>query len=193
MGGSEEAGRLSSKPSRERGRLRRKTDHTLEGAIEKWGAMVFRLAFAYCGNEHDAGDAFQNAFLKRHLCREPFADAEHEKAWLIRVTINCANDILRRRGVRVAEPIEGPAASAQVARDSLGAYELKKSADERSQALEQALSALSPKQRAAVHLFYYEGYSTAEIAEITGDAPATVRSHLHRARKALHIELEDAQ
>ena len=52
---------------------------------------------------------------------------------------------------------------------------------------------LSPKQRAAVHLFYYEGYSTAEIAEITGDAPATVRSHLHRARKALHIELEDAQ
>ena len=44
-----------------------------------------------------------------------------------------------------------------------------------------------------MHLFYYEGYSTTEIAEIIGDAPTTVRSHLHRARKALRIELEDTQ
>ena len=59
--------------------------------------------------------------------------------------------------------------------------------------LERALATLSPKQRAVVHLFYYEGYSTTEIAGIIGDAPATVRSHLHRARKALRIELEDTQ
>ena len=48
---------------------------------------------------------------------------------------------------------------------------------------------LSDRQRTAVHLHYYEGYATDEIARITGERPATVRSHLHRARKALKIDL----
>ena len=52
------------------------------------------------------------------------------------------------------------------------------------------LATLSEAQRTAVHLFYFEGYSTDEIARITGERPATVRSHLHRARQALRLELE---
>ena len=61
--------------------------------------------------------------------------------------------------------------------------------DERLDRLDAALARLSGKQRAAVHLHYFEGYSTDEVAKITGERPATVRSHLHRARKALRIEL----
>ena len=40
-----------------------------------------------------------------------------------------------------------------------------------------------------MHLFYFEGYATDEIAQITGERSGTVRSHLHRARKALKINL----
>ncbi|WP_233789729.1 sigma-70 family RNA polymerase sigma factor [Eggerthella lenta] len=52
-----------------------------------------------------------------------------------------------------------------------------------------ALARLTPQQRTAVHLFYFEGYATDEIAQITGERSGTVRSHLHRARKALKINL----
>ena len=55
---------------------------------------------------------------------------------------------------------------------------------EEVQALE-AVLALAPKERAAIHLFYYEGYRTAEIARITGEAEGTVRSRLSRARGKL--------
>ena len=50
--------------------------------------------------------------------------------------------------------------------------------------------ALPPKDRAAIHLFYYEGYQTAEIAAMTGEAEGTVRSRLSRARKKLRKLLE---
>ena len=50
--------------------------------------------------------------------------------------------------------------------------------------------ALPANQRAAVHLYYYEGYSTGEIAAILGQRPGTVRSHLSRARDALRETLK---
>lgn len=173
--------------------MKRTVNRTLEQTIEAWGAMVYRVALAYCGNAHDASDVFQNTFLKRHLHSGTFADADHEKAWLIRVAINCSNDILRQRENRLAEPLESPAAEAKAASDSLQQFESEREMAAQGIMIERALAALSPKQRAIVHLFYYEGYSTTEIAEIIGDAPTTVRSHLHRARKALRIELEDTQ
>ena len=173
--------------------MKRTVNHTLEQTIEAWGAMVYRVALAYCGNAHDASDVFQNTFLKRHLHSGTFTDADHEKAWLIRVAINCSNSILRQRENRLAEPLESPAAEAKAASDSMQQFESESGTAAQDVMLERALATLSPKQRAVVHLFYYEGYSTTEIAKIIGDAPATVRSHLHRARKALRIELEDTQ
>ena len=53
-------------------------NHTLAQTIEAWGAMVYRIALAYCGNAHDASDVFQNTFLKRHLHSGTFTDADHE-------------------------------------------------------------------------------------------------------------------
>ena len=58
-------------------------------------------------------------------------------------------------------------------------------------ALHDAVESLPLAQRTAIHLFYFEGYRTDEIASITGESPSTVRSHLHRARKALRIHFED--
>ena len=62
--------------------------------------------------------------------------------------------------------------------------EIPASGPEERELLEEIFS-LPPKERTAVHLYYYEGYKTAEIAQITGEPEGTVRSRLSRARKAL--------
>lgn len=54
------------------------------------------------------------------------------------------------------------------------------------------MQGLSPEQRTVVHLHYFEGFSTGEIAQMLGMRSATVRSHLHRARIAMRNALEDA-
>ena len=55
----------------------------------------------------------------------------------------------------------------------------------------EAVLALPPLDRAAVHLYYYEGYSTPEIAAMTGQREGTVRSRLTRAREKLRAFLKD--
>ena len=52
-------------------------------------------------------------------------------------------------------------------------------------ALDEALRRLAPKYRAAVHLYYYEGYSAEEIARMSGEKPSAVRTRLTRARAQL--------
>ena len=68
----------------------------------------------------------------------------------------------------------------------------RKEATPQEEALDEAMQGLSPEQRTVVHLHYFEGFSTGEIAQMLGMRSATVRSHLHRARIAMRNALEDA-
>ncbi|HIY83120.1 MAG TPA: sigma-70 family RNA polymerase sigma factor [Candidatus Rubneribacter avistercoris] len=154
----------------------------VEAAIDRWGDAVLRLARSRMGNAADAEDVFQTVFLRLLQSAPRFADDEHAKAWLLRVTVNCCNDAHRA-------PWRRRAIFDEDAAKSIPAPEPPDADDERLDRLQEALSRLTGRQRAAVHLHYFEGYSTDEVAQITGERPATVRSHLHRARKALRIEL----
>ena len=89
-------------------------------------------------------------------------------------------------GKRLQEPPSGPLA----AEDRAPAGDLPSRHTRGGETLE-AVLALPPRERAAVHLFYYEGYRTAEIAAMTGEAEGTVRARLSRARKKLKHLLED--
>ena len=62
--------------------------------IEKYKDMVYRIAFSYCRNRSDADDVFQEVFLRYFRKSPVFENAEHEKAWLIRVTVNCSKSVL---------------------------------------------------------------------------------------------------
>ncbi len=155
---------------------------TLEAAIDDWGETVLRLAASRLGNLADAEDVFQTVFLKLFQSSMRFRDAEHQKAWLLRVTMNCCNDIHRSSWCKRQAEFDDAMAATLAAPDECG----NKGTDEE---LTSALKQLSEKQRTTVHLFYFEGYATDEIARITGESPATVRSHLHRARKVLRKEL----
>ena len=145
------------------------TDKTPEQLVRAYGDMVYRLAYAQTRSRHDADDVFQEVFL-RVVQRRPSFDSEaHEKAWLIRVTLNCLKShwraAWRRHDVPLDERIPFPAPE--------------------ERALDDALRQLAPKYRAAVHLYYYEGYSAEEIARMTGKKPSTIRTRLTRARAQL--------
>ena len=145
------------------------TDKTPEQLVRAYGDMVYRLAYAQTRSRHDADDVFQEVFL-RVVQRRPSFDSEaHEKAWLIRVTLNCLKShwraAWRRHDVPLDDRIPFPAPE-----DS---------------ALDEALRRLAPKYRAAVHLYYYEGYSAEEIARMGGEKPSAVRTRLTRARAQL--------
>ena len=133
---------------------------------------LYRTALAILGCQQEAEDAVQDAFL-RYLEKAP-ADLENPSAWLARVLVNGCKSRLRLAWRRVGPlpdtlPAPGP---------------------EEREELEELFS-LPPEDRAVIHLHYYEGYSTGEIAQMLGQRPGTVRSRLSRARKKLRKLLDE--
>lgn len=133
---------------------------------------LYRAALAILGDPHEAEDAVQDAFV-RFLERAP-ADLDNPGAWLMRVLVNGCKSRLRLAWRRVGAlpellPTPGP---------------------EEREELEELFS-LPPEDRAVIHLHYYEGYSTAEIAQMLGQKPGTVRSRLSRAREKLRKLLSE--
>ena len=145
-------------------------------AIERYGDMVRRLCLVHLKNPADTEDIFQNVFLKYVLSPVVFESPEHEKAWLIRVTINACRDLVksffRSRTVPLEELLEQPAPLSEEHREVL-----------------EAVLALPPKYRDAVYLHYYEGYTAAEIGKLLGKNTNTVYTLLTRAREQLRKTL----
>ena len=142
-----------------------------EGLVTHNETRLYRAALAILGDPHEAEDAVQDAFV-RYLEKAP-ANLENPSAWLMRVLVNGCKSRLRLAWRRVGPlpdtlPVPGP---------------------EEGEELEE-LFALPPEDRALIHLYYYEGYSTAEIAQLLGCQPGTVRSRLSRAREKLRKLLE---
>ena len=150
----------------------------LEELVTKHENTLFRTALAILGNVQEAEDAVQETFLCYLEKRPEFRDGEHEKAWLLKVAANRCKSVLRgwkrHPAVELLDIYPAP--------DSGGSRELL-----------EAILALPAGQRAAVHLHYYEGYTSEEIGVILGQRPGTVRSHLSRARDALRRYLSEEE
>jgi len=148
-----------------------------ERAYEIYADMLYRISLSMLRSQSDAEDAVQNAFC-RYLDRAPsFTDGEHEKAWLIRVTVNQCKDIMRRRSVRAWLPLE--------ALTDVGVRE-------RSTPALDAVSALPPKYRSAVILYYLEEMSIADVAAALSLSPSAVKMRLSRARDLMRDLLTEA-
>ena len=141
----------------------------LEALIQIHQNTLYRVALAILGDAHEAEDAVQDAFLRCLEKGPEFESPAHEKAWLLRVTVNGCKSRLRSPWRRRAAPL-------------LDTYP---AAGPEEQSLMEAIGALPARDRAVLHLYYYEGYQTAEIAEMTGWREGTVRSRLTRARAKL--------
>ena len=149
-------------------------DKFLSDMLEKHANTIYRIAVVYLKNISDAEDVVQEVFLRLYQSNNQFDNDEHVRAWLIRVTCNYCKSLLRsplRRRVSTANFIA-------VAEDHT----------DRSSLVE-AVLALPRKYRDSIYLFYYEGYSTAEIAHILNQKEATVRTHLARGSALLKANL----
>lgn len=142
----------------------------IEALYRAQGKRLWWSLLAYSGDPEVASDAVAEAFARALHAGGSVRDPAR---WVWRVAFRVAADELRRRR-RFGPPVEG-------------AYEL----DDRAQAVLTALAGLSPKQRAAVVLHYYAGYTAAETGDLIGSAAATVAVHLHRARRRLRELLQE--
>lgn len=148
-----------------------------EQALDDYGDMVYRLALVRIGQKQDAEDVTQNVFLlfAGHLAKGgSFTDEEHEKAWLLRVTLNQSKNLLN---------------SAWFRRRANMTEEIAFSDSERSEVYE-AVQSLPERYRTVIHLYYYEGYHVREIAQLTGRKENTVKSLLKRGREQLKKALD---
>ncbi len=142
------------------------TDEQMRTILAAYGPMVYRLALAQLRNPHDAEDVYQEVFLKLLRQKTIFQSREHQKAWLLRVTVNCCKDLLKKAS-RGDLPLDG--------------RESEPMPTEENEVLAMALDSLPEQQRVLVHLHYYEGYTTKEIASILELNHSSVRSSLRRA------------
>ena len=165
----------------------RKSDEEIEKEAEEIlstiGNSILRLALSYLHNIEDAEDILQETMIKFVTVRPVFESEAHRKAWLMRVASNLAKNRIDYNRVRdTLELNEEIAGEVQEDLDKGDEYK----------AIWDAVRSLPVHQREAIHLFYQEGYSTAEIAQITGRREATVRSDLKRARDRLREMLKEA-
>ena len=147
---------------------------TAEQVFERYHETVYRLAFARTKNRFDAEDVLQTVFLKLLKSDTYFSDPEHIKAWLIKVTVNTSKNLLTSAWVRLTEGLK----------DELTADDYK------SFEVYSVVMGLPLKYRTVIHLFYYEGYSCAQIAAILDTKEATVKTRLKRARERLKSDLK---
>ena len=147
----------------------------LEELVGKYENTLFRASLAILGDVQEAEDAVQETFLRYLEKRPEFRDGGHEKAWLLKVAANRCKSVLR--GWKRHPAVE--------------LLDVYPAPDGESREVAEAVLSLPANQRSAVHLFYYEGYSSEEIGAILGQRPGTVRSHLSRAREALRKYLSD--
>ena len=165
----------------------RKSDEQIEKEAEEIldtiGNSILRLALSYLHNTEDAEDILQETMIKFVTVRPVFESEAHRKAWLMRVCSNLAKNRIDYNRVRDTMELN---------EEIVGEVQEDLDKGDEYKAIWDAVRALPVNQREAIHLFYQEGYSTAEIALIMGRREATVRSDLKRARDKLRELLKEA-
>ncbi len=141
-----------------------------------YGDSILRLAYSYLHNMSDAEDILQESLIQFLKTQPELTDPVKEKAWMLRVAGNLSKNRIKYNKLRLTDELQESLASDQ--RDDLS-Y------------VWEAVKQLPDKYREVVHLFYYEGYATKEIADILGRNESTVRSDLKRGRERLRQILEE--
>lgn len=147
-----------------------------EQLMTDYGNSVLRLAYSYLHNMSDAEDVLQDTLIQFIKTQPQFETVEHEKAWFLRVAINISKNKITYNNIRKTDELS----------ETLAANET-----EDLSFVWDAVKQLPSKYSEVVHLFYHEGYSTAQIASLLSKNDATVRSLLQRARIKLKAVLKE--
>lgn len=149
---------------------------------ERYKILLYRIAYTYLKNSDDVEDLLQDVFIKRLYHAPPFETEEHEKRWMIRVTVNLAKNQLRnfwnRNRTEWDEFWETPEI-------------LQWNWEEKDRNVYWEVMALPDKQRIAIYLHYFEGYTCKEIADILKCKESAVKMMLKKGRDLLRESLSE--
>lgn len=148
-----------------------------ERLVATYADTILRLSYTYLHATADAEDICQTVLLRAMTVAPPFSGPEHERAWIIRTTINACKDLLRSAARRT-----------NVALDATIEPEAPEQPDG---TVADAVARLPHDQREAIYLHYYEGYPIAQVARLVGASEAAVTKRLSRARATLRHTLGD--
>jgi RNA polymerase sigma-70 factor (ECF subfamily) len=150
-----------------------------ERLLHEYGNNILRLAYSYLHNMSDAEDALQDVLIQFIKTTPKFENVEHEKAWLMRVSINISKNKITYNKIRKTDQLHENLAAAE--REDLAM-------------VWDAAKKLDVKYSEVIHLYYYQGYSIVQVAELLSKNESTIRSLLKRARmklKAVLMEVYD--
>lgn len=146
----------------------------LAALFDRYGNDVYRFAYSCTRHRADAEDVCQSVFCRLADGRTALEPGK-EKAWLLTCAANACKNRFRFLRRWESVPLEEAASIP----------------DESSRAVLEAVLSLPEKYRAPVHLYYYEGYSQKEIADILGLSLTAVQTRMQRARTMLKEVLSD--
>ena len=147
--------------------------------VNLYADMILRISYQYLKQTCDAEDICQTVFLKYLVNDVTFDSIEHEKAWIIRTTINACKDHLKSAFFRRTVALEDAAlVAAPPVPDTW---------------LLDAMKGLPEKYRISLYLYYYEEYSAREIAEVMGVSESAVGQYLARGRRKLRTIITDEE
>ena len=147
---------------------------------EAYADMIYRLGFTYMKNTNDAEDVVQETFLRLVKQTTHFTSEEHVKAWLIVTASNYCKSALKHWWNQ---------------RKEIGEVEDRSHYSYEHDDVLDAVLELPYKYKSAIFLYYYEGYTSEEIATILHKPAGTIRSYLHKGRHLLKekIQKEDQE
>ncbi|MBQ4066471.1 MAG: sigma-70 family RNA polymerase sigma factor [Clostridia bacterium] len=153
-------------------------DLEIEQMIEKYRTTVYGVALTHTRTKYDADDVFQDVFVALWKSRPRFRDSEHEKAWLIRTTLNLckkhSNASIWKRAVPISEAENEQFIFSQGRENDVYV----------------AIRQMTPKLRTVIYLYYFEEMSVREIGRLLHVREGTVRMQLTRGRDKLREMLK---
>ncbi len=161
------------------------TKEYIQERIDLYSDMLYKIAYLQLKNSEDAKDIVQEVFYQYIKSEKEFESGEHEKAWLIKVTLNQCKKLWRSAWFRHTEGLPKQDLPSE---NRLEAEVIEK---ERRRDLAKEVWRLPRKYREVIHLFYFEEMSVKEICEATGRRTSTVTSQLTRGRELLKKRLKE--
>lgn len=151
----------------------------LKQIYEQYFDMVYRVCFLYMKNQSDAQDMTQEAFCRLLSSHFVFETEEKTRAWLVVTASNCCKSQLKKWWYKKRVEYDDSICDGQVLQEDRSIYDM--------------VMSLTAKYSIPTYLYYYEGYSTGEIAKMLGINPSTIQTRLAKARELLKMELSQGE
>ncbi len=164
-----------------------------QALVERHRSMVYRVAYQFAGNHHDAEDIAQDVFIKVYRSLDRFRQDAQLTSWMYRIVMNACIDHRRRQRSAIAAPFgdEAEQRMLNTPEDTPGPED-RAYAGELGQVLESEIGRLPSGQRVVFVMRHHQGMKLCEIADALGLAEGTVKRQLHAAVHRLRQALTQA-